>query len=69
MKDIVTALIIVLFVVAVLICTPIALIWSLNTLFSVLSIPLTFKTWIAAFFITVMIGVIGGSSAVKVSKK
>jgi hypothetical protein len=36
--------------VAVIIFGPIAGIWSLNTLFPVLTIPYTFETW-AAFFL------------------
>jgi hypothetical protein len=34
--------------VAVIILGPIATIWSLNTLFPVLNIPITFDTWCAA---------------------
>lgn len=30
---------------------PLALIWSLNTLFPVLAIPYTIETWLAAFLI------------------
>lgn len=36
---------------AIVIGTPIALIWSLNTLFPVLAIPYTLETWLAAFII------------------
>ncbi len=64
MKELVVALIIVL-VIAIIICMPIALIWSLNTLFPLLNIPLTFSTWAAAFFI---LSIIGSGSAVKASK-
>jgi hypothetical protein len=38
----------VLLAVAVIILGPIAVIWSLNTLFPVLNIPTTFDTWCAA---------------------
>jgi hypothetical protein len=38
----------VLLAVAVIILGPIATIWSLNTLFPVLNIPITFDTWCAA---------------------
>jgi hypothetical protein len=37
--------------VMVVIGTPLALIWSLNTLFPVLAIPFTVETWLAAFLI------------------
>lgn len=39
-----------LFVVAVLLIIfgPLALIWSLNTLFPLLAIPYTWQTWLAA---------------------
>ena len=40
-----------IFVVAVVIGAPIALIWALNTLFPVLNIPFTLETWLAAFII------------------
>lgn len=41
-------LIIIGIVVAVAILAPIATIWSLNTLFPILNIPLTLDTWMAA---------------------
>ena len=37
--------------VMVVIGAPLALIWSLNTLFPVLAIPFTIETWLAAFLI------------------
>ena len=37
--------------VMVVIGAPLALIWSLNTLFPVLAIPFTVETWLAAFLI------------------
>lgn len=45
--------VVVLLVLAVLVilCGPIALIWSLNTLFPSVAIPYTMETWIAAFLI------------------
>jgi hypothetical protein len=46
-------------VLAVAIIMPIATIWSLNTLFPVLAIPLTFDTWLAAIILG---GVVGGST-------
>jgi hypothetical protein len=36
---------------AVVIGMPLALIWSLNTLFPTLAIPVTLETWFAAFII------------------
>jgi len=40
-----------LFAVVIIVGAPIALIWSLNTLFPVLVIPYTLETWLAAFII------------------
>lgn len=42
--------VVILLLIAVLIFGPIALIWSINTLFG-LGIAFTLKTWFAAFFI------------------
>lgn len=64
MKEFIVALIIV-FAIVVVICLPLAFIWALNTLFPVLSIPFTFKTWVAALFLS---SVIGSGAAVKASK-
>ncbi len=36
------------FMLLIVIFVPLATIWSLNTLFPVLAIPYTFKTWLAA---------------------
>ena len=38
-------------VILLIIAGPIAVIWSLNTLFPMLAIPFTFKTWLAAFLL------------------
>lgn len=46
------------FVIGLIILMPCAVIWSLNTLFPVLAIPLTFDTWCAAI---VLSGAVGGS--------
>ena len=46
---------------AMLILMPIAAIWSLNSLFPVLAIPLTLDTWMAA---VVLGGVVGGTTGV-----
>jgi hypothetical protein len=50
---------------AMLILMPIAAIWSLNTLFPVLAIPLTLDTWMAA---VVLGGVVGGTTGVSLKK-
>ena len=52
-------LIILTIVILLVLIMPIATIWSLNTLFPVLAIPLTFDTWVATI---VLGGVVGGSS-------
>jgi hypothetical protein len=44
-------LIILILAVAIIFGAPIALIWSLNTLFPALAIPYTLETWLAAFLI------------------
>lgn len=51
MKEFTVAMIIVA-IVLIIIFGPFALIWALNTLFPVLIIPYTFKTWLASLFIT-----------------
>ena len=47
--------------VLVIILGPIATIWSLNTLFPVLNIPIGFDTWLAAL---ILAGVVGGTTGV-----
>lgn len=42
---------IIIIAVLAIIFVPFAFIWSINTLFPVLAIPYTFKTWIAAAFL------------------
>ena len=51
--------------VLVIILGPIATIWSLNTLFPVLNIPIGFDTWLAAL---ILAGVVGGSTGVSFKK-
>jgi len=51
-----------LFVVVLVILGPVATIWSLNTLFPALNIPLTFETWCAVV-------VLGGVFKTTVVKK
>jgi len=58
-------LIIIGIVLALAIIMPIATIWSLNTLFPALAIPLTFDTWVAAI---VLGGVVGGSTGLSFKK-
>jgi hypothetical protein len=45
---------------------PIATIWSLNTLFPALAIPLTFNTWIATIILG---GIVSGSTGVSFKSK
>jgi len=52
-------------IIALLVIMPIATIWSLNTLFPALAIPLSFDTWIAA---VVLGGVVGGTTGVSFKK-
>lgn len=54
---------ILLFAVLMVVVGPIATIWSLNTLFPVLNIPLTLETWMAAFLL------FAGVSGVRFGKK
>ena len=51
-------LLIILLVCAVVILMPCAVIWSLNTLFPALAIPLTFDTWCAT---VVLSGAVSGT--------
>ena len=55
----------IIFVVLLVILGPVATIWSLNTLFPVLNIPISFDTWIAAL---VLGGVVGGTTGVSFKK-
>jgi hypothetical protein len=55
----------IIFIVLLIILGPIATIWSLNTLFPVLAIPIGFDTWFAAL---VLGGVVGGSTGVSFKK-
>ena len=43
---------IILFAILLIVFSPILVIWSLNTLFPLLSIPYTLETWIAAFVLS-----------------
>jgi len=48
-------------IILVIILGPIATIWSLNTLFPALAIPIGFDTWLAAL---VLGGVVGGTTGI-----
>jgi hypothetical protein len=58
----------ILFIVGIVllfaIVMPIATIWSLNTLFPVLAIPVTFDTWLA----TIVLGGVVGSTGLSFKK-
>jgi hypothetical protein len=56
----------IIFIILLIILGPIATIWSLNTLFPVLAIPIGFDTWLAAL---VLGGVVGGSTGVSFKSK
>ena len=51
-------LLVLVFAVALVVLMPVATIWSLNTLFPALAIPLNFDTWCAALILG---GVVGGT--------
>jgi hypothetical protein len=51
-----TYILIILFAVAVIIIGPLATIWSLNALFPVLAIPVSFDTWVAALILGAVVG-------------
>lgn len=60
-----TYILVILFALAVIILGPIATIWSLNTLFPVLAIPVTFETWCASL----VLGAVVGGQGLTFSKK
>ena len=55
MSDVTKLLLMVALVFFLIIIGPIATIWSLNTLFPVLNIPLTLDTWMAAFLLSAVV--------------
>ena len=59
-------LLIIGFVILILILAPVATIWSLNTLFPALNIPIGFDTWCAALILG---GVVGGSTGLSFKSK
>ena len=54
------------FIILLIVIGPIATIWSLNTLFPVLDIAISFETWAAALILG---GVVGGSTGVSFKPK
>lgn len=46
-KDILTIISVMIFAILVIVFAPLAVIWSLNTLFPVLAIPIGFYQWLA----------------------
>ena len=56
----------VVIIIAIVILTPVATIWSLNTLFPALAIPLNFDTWMAAI---ILAGIVGGTSGLSFKSK
>lgn len=65
MKDNVVMAMVIVFLIALIIATPLATIWSLNTLFS-LNIAYTFWTWLAAVWLsTVTVGAVSARHSKK----
>jgi hypothetical protein len=52
-------------ILVLIILAPLATIWSLNTLFPILNIPMGFDTWLASL---ILAGVVGGSTGVSFKK-
>lgn len=52
MNDVTKVIFVVAFIAVLVVIGPIALIWSLNTLFPVLAIPYTLESWLAAFIVS-----------------
>jgi len=59
-------LIIVAIILALIVLMPVATIWSLNTLFPALAIPLSLDTWMATIILG---GVVGGSTGLSFGGK
>jgi len=53
------------FILVLIVLAPLATIWSLNTLFPILNIPMGFDTWLASL---ILAGVVGGSTGVSFKK-
>jgi hypothetical protein len=58
-------LFLIVFGMLLIVLAPIATIWSLNTLFPALAIPMTVDTWMASL---VLGGVVGGTTGVSFKK-
>jgi hypothetical protein len=52
-------------ILVLVVLTPLATIWSLNTLFPILNIPMGFDTWLASL---ILAGVVGGTTGVSFKK-
>jgi hypothetical protein len=52
-------------ILVLVVLAPLATIWSLNTLFPILNIPMGFDTWLAAL---ILAGVVGGTTGVSFKK-
>jgi hypothetical protein len=48
-------LLVILLILATIALGPVLVIWSLNTLFPVLAIPLTFSTWLATMVLLIFL--------------
>ena len=48
----------ILAILAIALCGPIATIWALNTLFPMLNIELTFATYFAALWVSIIFGAV-----------
>jgi hypothetical protein len=52
-------------ILVLIVLAPLATIWSLNTLFPILNIPMGFDTWLASL---ILAGVVGGTTGVSFKK-
>jgi hypothetical protein len=52
-------------ILVLVVLAPLATIWSLNTLFPILNIPMGFDTWLASL---ILAGVVGGTTGVSFKK-
>jgi hypothetical protein len=61
MSDVVAGILVMLVVIALIIGFPLAVIWSLNTLFA-LGIAYTWKTWLSVIILSLVVGSSSGST-------
>ena len=54
-KDIMTVSVLLFFAVLLIVFGPLAIIWSLNTLFPVLAIPIGFYQWLAVVVLNITV--------------